>query len=127
MEPEWACWPVKRTAWRSTPKVPSTTPERQVHALEDGALLDVQLQVGDGVLELPARLVDPVEVDAVLGEGVGQGDAVPVLEVAHVVGLEGAGGGARAEEAAPEAGALLVGPVHEPQGHGALLRGEDPA
>src|SRR5215211_7725094 len=26
VDPEWACWPVKRTACRSTPNVPSTTP-----------------------------------------------------------------------------------------------------
>ena len=26
VEPAWACRPVKRTAWRSTPKVPSTAP-----------------------------------------------------------------------------------------------------
>ena len=31
---------------------------------------------------------------------------------------------ARAEEAAPEAGPLFVGPVHEAQGDGTLLRGE---
>src|SRR5215208_4630704 len=80
--------------------------ERQLHPLQDGTLLDVQLEVGGGVLELTPRLVDPVEVDAVLGEGVGQGYAVAVLEVAHVVGFQGARGGAGAEEAAPEAGAV---------------------
>ena len=58
------------------------------------------------------------------GERVRQRDAVAVLQVAHVVGFQGASGGARAEEAAPEAGALFVGPVHETQGNGTLLRGE---
>src|SRR5215210_9324823 len=88
-------------------------PERKVHPLKDGTLLDVQLEVGDGVLELPPRLVDAVEVDAMLLERVWEGDAVAVFEAAHVVGLERACGCARAEEAAPKAGALLVGPVHE--------------
>ncbi len=97
--------------------------ERQVHPVEDGPLLDVQLQVGDGVLQLPPGLVDPVEVDAVLLQGRGQGDAVFVLEVSHVVGLQGAGGGTRSEEAAAEACPLLVRPVHEPQGDGPPLLG----
>src|ERR671919_170426 len=35
-------------------------PERKVHPLQNGTLLDVQLEVGDGVLELPPRLVGPV-------------------------------------------------------------------
>src|SRR5215217_8113073 len=99
-------------------------PEWQVHPLQDGTLLDVQLEVGDGVLELPPRLVDAVEVDAMLLERVWEGDAVAVFEVAHVIGLERACGRARAEEAAPKAGALLVGPVHEAQSHRTLLGGE---
>src|ERR671920_327322 len=99
-------------------------PERKVHPLQNGTLLDVQLEVGDGVLELPPRLVDPVKVNAMLLERVWQGDAVAVFEVAHVVWLERACGGARAEEAAPKASPLLVGPVHETQSHGTLLGGE---
>src|SRR5215217_8181584 len=98
--------------------------ERQVHPLQDGTLLDVQLEVGDGVLELPPRLVDPVEVHAVLLERVRQGDALAVLEVAHVVRFQRAHGRARPEEAAAEAGTLLVGPVHEAQRDGTLLWGE---
>src|SRR5215212_8433833 len=98
--------------------------ERQVHPLQDGTLLDVQLEVGDGVLELPPRLVDPVEVHAVLLERVRQGDALAVLEVAHIVRFQRARGRARPEEAAAEAGTLLVGPVHEAQRDGTLLWGE---
>src|ERR687890_321366 len=99
-------------------------PERKVHPLQNGTLLDVQLEVGDGVLELPPRLVDPVKVNAMLLERVWQGDAVAVFEVAPVVWLERACGRARAEEAAPKASPLLVGPVHETQSHGTLLGGE---
>src|SRR5918997_1984162 len=101
-------------------------PQWVVQALEDGALLDVQLEVGRGVLELLVRLVDRVEVHLVLPQGVGERYAVPIFEVANLVGLEGAGRGAGAEEAPPEAGPLLVRPVHEAQGYGALLRGEYP-
>src|ERR671914_2466439 len=100
-------------------------PERQVHPLQNGTLLDVQLQVGDGVLELPPSLVDPVEVDAVLLKRVRQSDAVAVFEAAHVVRSQRSRGRARAEEAAPKAGPFLVGPVYEPQSHRALLGGED--
>src|SRR5215204_5330473 len=99
-------------------------PERQVHPLQNGTLLDVQLEVGDGVLELPPRLVDAVEVDAMLLERVWEGDAVAVLQVAYIIGLERASGRARAEETAPKAGPLLVSPVHETQSQGTLLGGE---
>src|SRR5215211_5786951 len=91
--------------------------ERQVHPLQYRTLFDVQLEVGYGILELPPGLVDPVEVDTVLGQCIGQGHAVAVFEVANVVRFQGACGGAGAEEAAPEAGALLVSPINEPQGN----------
>src|SRR5918997_3755198 len=101
-------------------------PQRVVHALEDWSLLDVQLDVRCGVLELPVGLVHPVELHAVLAQSVGERYAIPVFEVAHFVRVENVGGGARPEQAPPEPRALLVRPVHEPQGDGALLRGEDP-
>src|SRR5918993_93809 len=99
-------------------------PERQVHPLQDGTLLDVQLEVGDGVLEMSPRLVDPVEFHAIFLKGVWQGDAVTVFEVAHVIGSQRACARARAEEAAPKAGPLLVGPVHETQSYWTLLGSE---
>ena len=46
--------------------------DRQIQRLEHRALLDVQLEVGGGVLQLRARVDRAVEVDAVLGERVGQ-------------------------------------------------------
>ena len=46
---------------------------------------------------------------------VGERDALVVLEVAHGVGLERARGGGGAEQRAPEARALLVGPVDQLQ------------
>ena len=92
-------------------------PERQAERLEDGALLDVQLEVGGRRVELAPRLERSVEVDPVLGERVRERDAVPVRELAELV-LVGHRPGrcARAEQAAAEARALLVGPVDEAQG-----------
>ena len=52
--------------------------ERQVERLEHRPLLDVELEVRRRVLELPPRLERAVEVDAVLGERVGQRDPVRV-------------------------------------------------
>ena len=51
VEPEWAAWPVNVIACRSTPNVPAPRPSA-VHRLEHRALLDVQLEVGGGVLQL---------------------------------------------------------------------------
>ena len=41
-------------------------PERKVHRLEHRPLLDVELEVGGGALELRTRLERAVELDAVL-------------------------------------------------------------
>ena len=60
-------------------------------------------------------------------ERIGQRDAVAVGERAQLVLVaHRAGGGARAEEAAAEAGTLLVGPVDEAHGHGRLALLGDP-
>jgi hypothetical protein len=57
-------------------------------------------------------------------EGVRERGAVAVGEPADRVGIQGARGGARAEQGAAEARALLVGPVHEPERERARLVGE---
>ena len=87
--------------------------QRLVDRLEHRALLDVQLEVGGRALERRARVERRVEVDAVLAQRVGQRRPVAVGEAAHRVGLQRAGGRARAQQAAPEARALLVGPADE--------------
>ena len=56
-----------------------------------------------------------VEVDVVARDDVLEALAVAVAQVAHLVQVERAGARGGAEQAAPEAGALLVGPVDEPQ------------
>ena len=80
---------------------------------EDRPLLDVQLDGGQRAVEARGRAGRGVEVHAARGEGVLQAGALAVEEIADVVGIEGAGGGRGAEEAAAEARALLVGPVDE--------------
>src|SRR6478735_1180428 len=91
--------------------------ERQVERLEHRALLDVELEVRSRVLELPPRLERPVEVDAVLADRVRQRDPVDIAPLAQLVLVAHRAGGRRgAEQRAAEAGALLVGPAHEPHG-----------
>ena len=73
----------------------------------------MQLDGGERAVEARGRAGRGVEVDAARGEGVLQAGALAVEEIADVVGIERAGGGRGAEEAAAEARALLVGPVDE--------------
>ena len=88
--------------------------ERQSERLEHGALLDVELEIRGRGLELGAGVEGRVEVDVVLGQGIRKRDPVAVDEPAELV-LVGHRpcGRARAEEAAAEARALLVGPVDQ--------------
>ena len=67
-----------------------------------------------------ARLVHAGEVHAVAGHHVLEALAVAIAQVAHLVHLERACARRRSEQAAPEAGTLLVGPVHEAHAHGRL-------
>ena len=95
--------------------------EREIERLEDGTLLDVELEVRRRCLQLASSLERTVEVDVVLAQCVRKGDAVPVTKLAQLV-LVGhrARGCARPEEAPAEARALLVCPVDEANRH---LRG----
>ena len=61
------------------------------------------------------------------GERVLQPGALAVEQVADVVGIERAGGGRGAEQAAAEARALLVGPVHQADRRRAAARRPPPA
>jgi hypothetical protein len=106
---------------------PDHGPERESERLEHRPLLDVELEVGGGALELSSTFPCPVELDAVLGQSVRKGDAFLVVKPSELVRIERSRAGARAEEAAAEPRALLVGPVDEPDrcGWGAVLG--DPA
>ena len=64
---------------------PEHDSERQVERLEDGALLDVELEVGGRRLELRPRFERAVEIDSVLGERVRERDSVPVGQLAQLV------------------------------------------
>ena len=79
--------------------------------LEDRALLDVHLDVGLHVGHPGAGAVEVLDVDAVLGEDLGQLGALLVGEAAEHVDVERAHARRRAEQAAAEARTLLVGPV----------------
>ena len=94
---------------------PEHDAEREVHALEHRPLLDVQLEVGGGVLELTRRLGRAVEVDPVRSDRIGQRDAVGVGQLPQLVLVaHRARGRARAEQRAAEARPFLVGPADEP-------------
>ena len=59
------------------PERPEHDAQRQAHRLEHRPLLDVQLEVGGGALQLRARLQRAVELDAVLAQRIGQRHARP--------------------------------------------------
>ena len=80
---------------------------------QDRALLDVQLEVGQRAVEPRGGGARAVEVDVVLGQRVLESHARRVEQVADLVGVERPGDGRRAQQRAPEARALLVGPVDE--------------
>ena len=88
-------------------------PDGEAEPLEHGPLLDVQLEVGAYVLQAASRLPRAIELDAVRGERILEPHPVRVAQVAHRVRIERARDGGGAEQAAAEARALLVRPVHE--------------
>ncbi len=110
------------------PERPEHRAERQPERLEHRPLLDVQLQIGGSALELRARFERPVELDPVLAQRVRKRHPVAVAQLAQLV-LVGHRSRRRrgAEERAPEAGALLVGPVDEPDRDGRRPLAGDPA
>src|SRR5262247_935932 len=85
---------------------------RLVHRLEDGALLDVQLEVRPGVprLERAVGVEHPVDLDAVLAERVWQPRAGLVGQSTDVIDAQASAGRRRPQQASPEARAFLVGP-----------------
>ena len=89
--------------------------------LEHRALLDVELEVGAE----PARVARGprgrrVELDAVLGQDLGDRAASASVSEVELFGDQGAGEGGAAEEAAAEPGALLVGPVDSTRARGGV-------
>ena len=116
VEPACAAWPVKTARWRSTPTRAEHGADRQALGLEHRPLLDVQLEVGParpsagsaprapGRRRRRARAARPASrrPSASVRSRTLSGSSVPAAAE-------------RAEQAAAEARALLVGPVD--QGH----------
>ena len=74
-------------------------PEGQVERLEDGALLDMELEIGSRAFELRARFERVVEIDAERPDRVGKRDPVAIGELAKLVLIgHRAGGRGRAEQ-----------------------------
>lgn len=92
--------------------------QRLVEIEEDGALLDVELEVGGGVFLACGGLFHVFEIDAEFRERVGEGDAVLVGEAACLVHVEVSGKGGGSEQAFPEACAFLVRPIDDLDGDG---------
>ena len=59
--------------------------ERQVHRLEHGPLLDVELEIGGRALELGPRFDRAVQVDAVRIQRLGKPDPVAVAQLPELV------------------------------------------
>src|SRR4051812_268299 len=74
-------------------------PERAIEIEKDGALFDVELEIGGGVLELPAAVLHLFEIDPVLGERGRKRDALLVLQGAGFIHVEMAGACGRTEQA----------------------------
>src|SRR5580692_10227919 len=87
--------------------------QRQAHAFEDRTLLDVQLDVGGGVFLLAGGFAETIDLNAAASERVFKTNAVAFG--AHAVSGDAGGTskGRRAEKAAAEARAFLVGPIHQ--------------
>src|SRR5215213_7218538 len=77
--------------------------------LQDRPLLDVQLEVGVDSLEAGGAVEHALQLDAILGEDARCSSALGVTGYRELLGVEGPGGAGAAEQAAPEARALLVG------------------
>ena len=71
--------PAKRHLVPFDAERPEHHAERQVHRLQDGALLDVQLEIRSRALELGPRFQRRVQVDSVLAQGVRKRDPRRVL------------------------------------------------
>ena len=54
--------------------------ERQIRIEQDRPLFDMQLEIGGGVAQFFAAILDAFEIDSVLGECIDQRNPVPVLQ-----------------------------------------------
>src|ERR1700733_2197026 len=78
----------------------------------------MQLQIGAGLAAFLARFSDLVDVDLALPERVLQPDSIAVCSTAVGLNAVCPGKGGRTEKATPEPRALLIRPIHQPNGNG---------
>lgn len=90
--------------------------EGQIQVKQNGALLDVEFEVGGGVVEFAVAIFDTIEIDSVFGEGGGKFDAVLIFERAGFVEIEAPGAGGRSKEAPAKTRSFFVGPINEANG-----------
>ncbi len=117
VDPECASWPKNVMAWRSTPLVPNTTPSGKCHALQNGALFDVQLNVSRRVLLLARRFGKTVDRKAATLDRVFQADAVLVGAAAVGFDARSTRECRRSQQTAAKARAFFVGPVNQTDGN----------
>ena len=92
---------------------PEHRPERPIQIEQDWTLLDVQFQVSGCVLQFFAALLHFFEIDPVLFQGGGKGDALFVAERARFIHVEMAGAGGRSEKTLAESRPFLIRPIDE--------------
>ena len=113
MLPECAAWPVKGDGVALDAESPEHRPERPIEIEQDRALLDVQFQISGCVRQLFAALLHLFEIDPVLFERGGKGDALFVAQRARFIHVEMAGAGGRSEKAFAKSRAFLIRPIDE--------------
>ena len=86
--------------------------EREVEGVEDGALLDVEFEEGEGVRGKERGISQEVGVQVEIAEGLGDGDAFGV-GTGEVGWGQGADQGSAAQEGELEADALFFGEGYE--------------
>src|SRR4051812_5570644 len=97
------------------PGAPAHRRPVQALGLQHGSLLDVELEVGAQPALPTGRLRYMIKLNLVFGKGCRKRNAVYVTEVSHLGRVERPGECRATEEAAAEAGALLVRPVDQRQ------------
>ncbi len=92
---------------------PQDDAEGQVHALEHWPLLDVQFEIRCGIDSFFLGFADRIDVHAACGKRFFKPDTLRIGSAAILSDGMRAGKRGRAEQAASEARAFFVGPIHE--------------
>jgi hypothetical protein len=87
--------------------------DRQALPFQHRPLLNVRLQVSLGATDLLPRLVQAIQVDAVLGDHITEPQPSGIGKLADFGHVQRSRHGGRAKQAVPESGAFLVRPFHQ--------------